>query len=191
ESIPIGCYNEGTPRTLDMFEWDSSDVTATECVNFCYESMSPLEVIYAGVQGTVCTCGTTYHTYGEGVDEDCNTPCSADSSQICGGDSSISVAEIRIGSYMGCFNDGTPRALSSASKTGYDGMTAGACIGFCTQRAASSQYAGVQAGDECYCGNSYDTYGHADESDCNEQCSGDSSEICGGTMLSSVHLMGY
>ncbi|OWP06175.1 hypothetical protein B2J93_814 [Marssonina coronariae] len=40
------------------------------------------------------------------------------------------------------------------------------------------QYAGLEYGEECFCGASVNNI-QADESDCNQPCTGDSSEICG------------
>ena len=40
---------------------------------------------------------------------------------------------------------------------------------------------------QCFCDNSFGTYERADESDCNTECLGDPSEICGGSWKNSVY----
>ena len=50
------------------------------------------------------------------------------------------------------------------------------------------KYAGLQYSEECYCGNSgYDRYGVGDG--CNQTCSGNSDQICGGAFRNSVYLI--
>ena len=48
-------------------------------------------------------------------------------------------------------------------------------------------YAGVQYTSECFCGNSYGKYGSLPESSCNMPCSGNKTQICGGTWSNSVY----
>jgi len=52
-------------------------------------------------------------------------------------------------------------------------------------------YAGVQAGNQCFCGNSNisSTY-DAPNSECNSRCSGDSNQICGGVWRMNVYETG-
>lgn len=45
------------------------------------------------------------------------------------------------------------------------------------------RYAGLQYSTQCYCGNSYGSLGVATASDCNMDCAGDSTELCGGAYL--------
>jgi len=52
-------------------------------------------------------------------------------------------------------------------------------------------FAGVQAGNQCYCGNSnISSTWHAPASECNMPCSGNSNEICGGNMRMNVFETG-
>jgi len=46
----------------------------------------------------------------------------------------------------------------------------------------------VQNGSECFCGNSYDRLGTANN--CNRPCSGNSTQICGGPWALSVYYTG-
>ena len=49
-------------------------------------------------------------------------------------------------------------------------------------------YSGTQHSDQCYCDNSYGTYGSA--SNCNEKCAGNDDQICGGSWALSVYDAG-
>ncbi len=51
-------------------------------------------------------------------------------------------------------------------------------------------YAAVQNWDQCFCGDSYGGQGEAPESDCNQPCKGDSSQMCGGAWRNSVYQTG-
>ena len=45
----------------------------------------------------------------------------------------------------------------------------------------------MQHYDECYCGDTYGRYGKADEADCNTECVGNSTQMCGGAWRISVY----
>ena len=47
-------------------------------------------------------------------------------------------------------------------------------------------YAGVQNGNQCFCGNSYGEFGQKDDSDCNKTCP-DGVNICGGTWRNNIY----
>ena len=50
------------------------------------------------------------------------------------------------------------------------------------------KYAGVQYGNQCYCGNSFGKYDTADN--CDMACSGDESQMCGGTWANMIYGTG-
>lgn len=90
--------------------------------------------------------------------------------------------------YLGCFKDkGDPlgttgRDLNGAVFNRKD-MTVELCSELCSKR--GYRYAGVQFSSWCFCGNRYGTFGKANN--CNMKCSGNSSEICGGSWANSVY----
>jgi hypothetical protein len=76
---------------------------------------------------------------------------------------------------LGCFTDGTTRALSADSKAD-DAMTVEMCGTYCS----SYQYFGLEYGRECYCGNDrHDSSVAAPDADCSFPCAGDATETCG------------
>ncbi|KAL8946355.1 MAG: hypothetical protein Q9222_007239 [Ikaeria aurantiellina] len=86
--------------------------------------------------------------------------------------------------YLGCNLDiPNPRALTNLSWAG-DGLTIERCAEFC----AGLIYFGVEAGQECYCGNKINTYAATGGEDaCNTPCNGNTSQICGGQGALSVY----
>jgi hypothetical protein len=104
--------------------------------------------------------------------------------------------------YAGCFSDtGSTDALEYRSEVNYDNMTIEACVDFCKGNATLSQrekltnqnagndfrYAGLEYYGECFCGATVNG-ALSDNSNCNAPCTGNSSEICGGTSKSMAIL---
>jgi len=94
--------------------------------------------------------------------------------------------------YKGCFADcGGSRDLDAFDGNsfgddgvGYGTMTPQVCSDLCAF--TGYIYAGAQDGDQCFCGNSYGAFGTAS---CTNPCSGNSSEICGGSCINSVYMV--
>ncbi|XP_041376986.1 C-type mannose receptor 2-like [Gigantopelta aegis] len=89
--------------------------------------------------------------------------------------------------YMGCFRDTKIRDLPYDRWILMASMTPEVCIERCYYR--GYQYAAVQIGNQCFCGNAYGIFGE-DSGGCKKPCSGDSSKICGGMMKNSVYSTG-
>lgn len=82
--------------------------------------------------------------------------------------------------YIGCFVDEDGSDLGGSSSTA---STPDECASNCA--AEGYQYFGTQASNECYCGNSYGSFGES--YNCDEPCEGDSDIICGGDSSNSVY----
>ena len=97
--------------------------------------------------------------------------------------------------YAGCFSDtGSTDALEYRSELDYNNMTIEACVDFCKgkflPRICQSfakkntgndfRYAGLEYYGECFCGATVGGSLSA-TANCNAPCTGNSSEICGGT----------
>ena len=103
--------------------------------------------------------------------------------------------------YIGCFADDADRLLPDYSRTcalgqqdvrcdGCDftntacdssSMTVDVCFEICC-KSNDFVYAGLEAGDECYCGNAtaqYSRFAKLPEVLCNSQCSGNPEQSCG------------
>ena len=71
-------------------------------------------------------------------------------------------------------------------------MTIGTCISYCAkaQDDITIRYAGVEAGNECWCGAEgaqYDQYGERNVSECSTPCSGNAYQTCGGDYRIAVY----
>uniref|UniRef100_A0A8C8H8D4 WSC domain-containing protein n=1 Tax=Oncorhynchus tshawytscha TaxID=74940 RepID=A0A8C8H8D4_ONCTS len=88
------------------------------------------------------------------------------------------------GSYMGCFLDNSKeRALRGSVSTDFRKMTSTMCQDTCS--ASGYQFAGLEYGSECYCGNHITSLRVRDE-ECNLDCKGEKGSPCGGVGRLSV-----
>ena len=90
-----------------------------------------------------------------------------------------------VGDIGECFVDSADRILPFLACSGNCGMTIEKCKILCFVD-NSYGYAGVQAGDECWCGNNAPTNPVA-QSECSMSCSGDTSQKCGGPWRMNIY----
>ncbi|XP_061527597.1 sialate:O-sulfotransferase 2 [Phycodurus eques] len=89
--------------------------------------------------------------------------------------------------YIGCYVDATQkRALKGVSYFDYKKMTVFRCQDNCAER--GYMYAGLEFGAECYCGHKIQT-ANASESECNMECKGEKSNMCGGANRLSIYRL--
>lgn len=89
--------------------------------------------------------------------------------------------------YIGCYVDNTQkRALRGVSFFDYKKMTVFRCQDNCAER--GYMYAGLEFGAECYCGHKIQA-ANASESECNMECKGEKSNLCGGANRLSIYRL--
>ncbi|KAI5245060.1 WSC-domain-containing protein [Aureobasidium subglaciale] len=94
-------------------------------------------------------------------------------------------------SYVGCYSEATNynRALNNTYYIDSNGMTPAACQSFC--KARGWKFAGVEFGQECWCGSAIQLINGAkklsNDSTCNRACTGDSSKKCGGSATLNIY----
>ncbi|KAG9340590.1 hypothetical protein JZ751_021412 [Albula glossodonta] len=89
------------------------------------------------------------------------------------------------GTYIGCFlDDAKDRALKGSVFYDFRKMTSTLCQDTCSE--SGYQFAGLEYGSECYCGNRV-TGGRTREEDCNLDCKGEKGTPCGGVGRLSVY----
>ncbi|KAF7352419.1 hypothetical protein MVEN_01206400 [Mycena venus] len=90
---------------------------------------------------------------------------------------------------QGCYTDtSTSRTLAAASFVNAS-MTVESCIAFCG--AGGFSLAGVEFGDECYCDHALQSTGTlSSAANCNQACSGNSTEFCGAGNFLDVYWNG-
>ncbi|KAF5325137.1 hypothetical protein D9619_009969 [Psilocybe cf. subviscida] len=80
---------------------------------------------------------------------------------------------------FGCYTDNTSsRTLKTAATSDVTNMTIEECIAFCTPTGYT--FAGLEFGRECFCDFNIEATGVPATNGCNMECTGDSTEICGG-----------
>lgn len=89
--------------------------------------------------------------------------------------------------YVGCYTDDTKnRALRGQSFFDYKKMTIGYCQENCAER--GYVFAGLEFGAECYCGHKIQAL-NASKSECNMDCQGEKSQVCGGANRISIYRL--
>lgn len=158
-------------------------MTIQACKSYCEGHQ------YYGLEyGNECYCGyrTTSDVY-RVPDSSCSVPCAGDSSQICGGDNLLSLYRTDFTSQspwhdwanLGCVTEPSEsRALDRVLST--DLMTTNKCLVICSY--GNFQWAGLEYGSECWCGNSLAAGVQPTNQSCSMPCSGDATDTCGGPL---------
>jgi hypothetical protein len=166
-------------RDLSLFLFMTSGMTLEACLDGC----SSLGYKYAGVQiGVECLCGNEFGRYGTGT---CDQTCAG--GDECGGAWSNSVyltyadplPELTIGSDWecdGCYADNAgnrdlPYQVPGSGTYSYSQQ---GCIRAC--HAAGYDFAGLQNGGECWCGDAAGSYGYSRF--CRDACSARHDAAC-------------
>lgn len=194
-----GCYSEGTGgRALTQQQAGGAANTIESCINTCVG----LGYTVAGLEySSQCFCDNALHNGAATVVETkCSMPCAGNANQMCGAGDILSIYNIGNltvyqppasqttglpGSweYQGCYTDNINdvRALIWQSILTTNN-TATSCLNLCAEYGYMA--AGMEYGDECYCGDDSHLVESGStkvaESQCQVTCSGDSNYFCGG-----------
>lgn len=198
-----GCYQGSAPGgKLTTRIYSSNNNTNGMCMAAC--AAKPERYQYAGTEyHSECWCGDTMPPL-KVADGNCNFDCSGNINQICGGnglrDNSGSFFSLFVdtsrgdgppppptgGPFVnpgvdgfvsqGCYKEATAGRALSVGKT----ISTNATVYNCIQACKAYTYAGVEYGQECYCGNSLGAGSVPTlASECNMPCKGNGSEYCG------------
>ncbi|TVY84936.1 WSC domain-containing protein [Lachnellula suecica] len=188
--VYAGCFSDpSAPRAL-LYDspLDSQNMTVEKCVAFCKGN----DYRYAGLEYYgECFCGASVN--GPQIDEsNCNFPCTGNNSEICGGNDIISIyqdptfpsvnqADISDYQPLGCYSEGTSgRSLAwRQDQVSSTSLTIESCLSAC--KTGGYSIAGVEFGQECYCGVVLGNGTLPQTSGCDVPCTGNSAEICGGS----------
>ncbi|KAI0966839.1 WSC domain-containing protein [Xylaria arbuscula] len=196
-----GCWQDGpNGRIMPTYQApDNDQLTLQSCAALC----NGMGYTISGTEYyRQCFCGNAIYNGGvKGPDTtNCNTPCSGNSAVNCGGPGYLTIYSkgtpktfqppvVQTSglngtwTYKGCYNDNLNNVRSLPWQVLMPGtMTASTCLSQCAKFGYSA--AGLEYGEECYCGDPIDiTNAGATkqvESDCNIVCAGNASSICGG-----------
>ena len=84
-----------------------------------------------------------------------------------------------------CFRDNSHRLLNGLIRKRNDFITVENCIEFCSYYGYA--FAGVENEDECFCGQNTPSEEPISDSECNNKCSGDRTQICGGNWAINIY----
>ena len=84
-----------------------------------------------------------------------------------------------------CFRDNSYRLLNGLIRKRNDFITVENCIEFCS--VYGNAFAGVENGDECFCGQNAPSEEPISDSECNHKCSGDRTQNCGGNWAINIY----
>ena len=185
----VGCFTDDGNRALPV------ELGTGHTIESCMQAAAQSGYAYAGLQYYgYCFAGNAVG-YAQVGDSECNTPCDANSSEMCGGvwRNSIFVTGSSVSSppppppppppdaYYGCYSDTEQRALPADFGPGYTIESCRALV-----RNSGYAFAGLQYGGYCFGGNSigYDKLG---DGSCDMPCEADPSEICGAAWRNSIY----
>ncbi|KAF4569998.1 hypothetical protein EYR40_008982 [Pleurotus pulmonarius] len=195
-----GCYTDSiSARTLPTAVGVvSGPVTVGRCIDTCQAA----GFFYAGVEfGAGCYCGNAIAN-GAPSATGCDMPCAGDVTQLCGGADRINVysrpgapnppgggegdgdgdgdeepenpQNVPGWTHLGCHTDTVAVRSLTGANTASATMTPATCAAFCSE----FEYAGLEYGAECFCGN---TLGGASAAEgCTMPCAGAPTAMCGG-----------
>lgn len=96
------------------------------------------------------------------------------------------VAEIKGAEYVGCYQNGAQLEILTMTNTYDFDLTPELCRNVCQQ--ATAVYFGMQNGYDCFCGEQVEPIAvSADESECDEECNGATSVLCGGNARVNIY----
>ncbi|PHH72353.1 hypothetical protein CDD82_6023 [Ophiocordyceps australis] len=200
-----GCWVDGVNgRILSQQLADDSNLTVQSCASKC----AGLGFSVAGAEyHNQCFCGKQIINGGVRAKSaaECDTPCSGDSKQMCGGGGRMTILSLgepavfepprvvpSVGNwtYYGCVEDNIGQKRTFFWQSFSDALTPASCLHRCAEYGYMA--AGLEYGRECYCGDAanMDTAGAhvVDDSQCNIACAGNASALCGGGSRLTTYL---
>lgn len=197
----VGCANDSTAaRALPEAGTTSKTMTNAACQSFCTTGKN--NYLYSGIEyGSECYCGTDLRSFSQPGQGKCKTACAGNSTEICGGPGSLSLwrntqyvpptTPARVDNYVsyGCFSDPAgARVLKDSHYANDTGMTVESCVSYCSKKNSQYVYAGVEYGQECWCGTTLGSNAvNTTMSSCSKVCSGNTTEFCGQSALLNVY----
>lgn len=198
-----GCWvdasSDASGHALPNLVMSSNSLTIVSCTSAC---SSAGYVISGMLNGNQCFCGNSLSSQSvRVVDKGCETNCPGDSTgtENCGGPSRLSLwstsqptmrpkpispAMVKSFNFTGCFIDNGSNRQLNATQTSSNSMT----LEQCAQQCSSYQYMGLEYSSQCFCSNSLqNSTAIASQYDCNYVCSGNDSEVCGGSNRLSLY----
>ncbi|TDL23452.1 hypothetical protein BD410DRAFT_838937 [Rickenella mellea] len=202
-----GCYvDNANGRILSVELPDNPSVTVESCIQSC----SAQNFTVAGLEYSVqCFCDNNVINGGTLLPNPstCNMACGGNSTEACGGPNRMSIYSASTNitvlpvaqtqktnlpgqwQYVGCLAEPGAQRVFPYQLILQRNNSATTCLSQC--QAYGYPAAGMEYGDECYCGDVSDIAANggsnATEADCSFSCSGDPIHICGGAQRMSLY----
>ncbi|KAI0263607.1 WSC domain-containing protein [Gloeopeniophorella convolvens] len=209
----LGCFNDSTDARALHERVDAGNTTVESCVAACQAQGFSL----AGLEfGDECWCGSELDNGSVFVGDDdgaqdgnfhqflddptCNMACGGNVTELCGGSDFLDLYNFTgtfpIGASVvpfsvawisqGCFSDSTSsRTLDRRVDAG--NVTVESCVNACQTQ--SFTLAGLEFGQECWCGNQVNAPGAlTSQGACSQACVGNETEVCGGPDALELYL---
>ncbi|ETN43624.1 uncharacterized protein HMPREF1541_02783 [Cyphellophora europaea CBS 101466] len=183
-------------------------MSTSSCATFCLSKSLP---VFGLEYGRECYCASSLAASARPLSPNtsdassgCNMPCSGAATEVCGGNSRLSVynntlysppvhkATISGYAFQGCYTDIGPRTLQGYSFSNGN-MSQELCVSTCA--AKDFKVAGAEYAEQCFCGTevliSADGKGgmKVQNGECAMPCKGDGSEWCGAGNRLSIWAM--
>jgi len=204
----LGCFTDSpsSPTLTSGAFTDTANMTVGNCITICQSLFYTL----SGVEnGSNCFCSNvTTAGSASAPDSACNVVCAGNSSETCGGSSSLNIfsngappgpiptivpsVEAPAFQLAGCYNDSNSQMTLSTQVTVQGAQfnnTVGNCIDSCNS--AGFTVAGLEFASQCFCDHSIGNNGTTiDQNKCTLACTGDNTEACGGANAILVYVNG-
>lgn len=176
----FNCYVDGDTRSLSDRQPDDATMTPAKCAALCTGRK-----VFGIEYGAECYCGDTISSSLIAPDPtSCNVACGGQPNFVCGGGWRLTVytknppavQQVDGWQAVGCVSDSATRTLTGAAFMNQGDLTPAKCAVLCS----GSKYFGVEAGNECYCGNTLPSGLTAAVTDCDAPCTGNDHYACGG-----------
>lgn len=184
-----GCWTDYGRRKLSGLSYvNSKNMTQENCIAFCDSH----RFAYAGIEyGQECYCGHVLGASSESRNNtECDFRCSGDAEENCGAGYRLNVfynglldsTVINPGppgtSHIGCLTDNVYARALSVFQASEDNMTVARCTSSCMT--AGYKFAGLEYGEQCFCGDSMENNATITNEGCDMACAGDENSFCGG-----------
>jgi len=203
--LSIGCWSDSPQaRTLHDFEISVNPLTVQACVKKCNSEGLAL----AGVEfGQECYCGNAILNDADLLPRSsCNVACTGNNKTVCGGAGAINLylnllkpfitagppfllKHYKQWTFLECTADNGPqRQLPTLMDSiPHEQMSVTRCLDACA--AGGFSVGALQFAQECWCGNVALPFPEVDVSNCNQPCTDEANEFCGGGGFNQVYYL--
>jgi hypothetical protein len=201
----FGCYSIEKPGLTGLkhsLRQSELGMTVHDCAKYCLVVQG--QTMFGLEDGTLCRCGSKLEVGVEGrPDADCSVPCVGNNTEVCGGQSLLSVfgydrvrRQPLAYSHVGCFSHETsPTAWEGAEgadeSMDIEDLTIERCARECAPRFEAGEVMfSVSGGRRCDCALATPNLtlkSPTSKVNCNVPCAGDDESWCGGETASNVY----